>query len=140
MTQINLSKIQFFSGFSDFGNPTTQPLAFAVPATTVSAGNAKYTYTTPLINTNGLTSQEFQMTGLDSNWYQLGGFFITYYNNSNALTSSDLAYYVVEIDGGFAGSNFLVVVSLFLGSAGVGTVTTPAFTMNFNLSLFSTPF
>lgn len=143
MTQINLSKTQFFSGFSGLGNPIGPSLSFPVPATNVSTpGNVAYTFTTPLSNTSNLTSREFQMTGLDSNWYLSEGWFTTYYDASNNLTSSVGAYYVIEIEGGFSGSSFMVNVTEFIGFAwpGIGSVIVPAFTLNFNLSLFTTPF
>lgn len=139
MTQIDLSKLVFESSFSGLGNSTTQSLAFNVPSTNLSGGPVLYTFSAPLTNETSITQQEIQLTGIDVSWYILKGSFETFYDASNNFTNgSGSAMYAVGINGGYTGTNYVINVQLFPFSG--ATPTNAAFTLNINLSLYTTPF
>lgn len=140
MTQIDLSKLIFHSSFSGFGNYTKTPIAFSVPSQVVGSSPTVLVTSIPISNANSISQTEVQLTNLDSALYIFKGHLQNFYTSGNVWTNNvSLANYEIDIDTSYTISSLVLTVSLYKLSASP-TVTTPAFIVNCNASLYLAPF
>lgn len=140
MTQINLSKLIFYSRFSGLENSSQATLSYNVPSEVVGLSPTILTASIPISNANSISQVEFQLTGLDPNWYIFKGYHENLYTSTNAWTNNIVnASYGVDLDTAYTNTDFVVTISLYNYSLN-NTYTTPAFTLNCNISLYVAPF
>lgn len=140
MTQIDLSKLIFHSSFSGLGNYVTVPLSVTVPSSVVTTSPTIISGSTSMANAGTVSQTEVQLTGLDNTWYIFKGFLANFYTSGGSWTNNVAnAAYEVDINTSYTTSSLVITISLFNLTLN-STVTTPAFVINCNASLYISPF
>ncbi len=140
MTQIDLSKLIFHSSLSGLENSSQTTLSYGVPSEVVGTSPTILTASTPISNSSSISQVEFQLTGLDGDWYIFKGYHENLYTSSNTWTNNIVnASYGVDLNSSYTSTDFVITISLYNYSLN-STYTTPAFTLNCNISLYVVPF
>ncbi|SRR5216117_1199058 len=140
MTQIDLSKLIFHSSFSGFGNYTNATISFSVASRVVGSSPAVLVTSTPISNANSVSQTEVRLTNLDAVLYIFKGHLQNFYTSGNVWTNNvSLADYEIDIDTSYTTTSLVLTVSIYKLSASP-TVSTPAFVVDCNASLYLAPF
>lgn len=140
MTQIDLSKLIYHSSFSGLGSSSTTSISSNIPSSTVGLSPTVFTASVLFSNKGSVSQVEIQFTGLDSVWYIFKGHLENFYTSGNVWTNNIVnTAYGVDIDSSYTSNSLVLTISLYNYSISP-TVTTPAFTVNCNASLYNTPF
>lgn len=130
MTARDLSKQIFDSSYSGLANYSTVDFAVAFPAQNVSPTDVEsVTASTPLDNSNALSSVQLNYTGLEAYWRVCSGICGGYFSGSTFYTES-MSYF----------SDGTLYVVTYVGSNTGGVVAVPAFTIQCRGFLYDAPF
>jgi hypothetical protein len=134
MASINVQKSAASSKLSGFKNEARTPLTGSVNVSSGSVGAfsfSKHSFSITMPRENSVSSWRVRLTGLESFWRQVEGFFQTDKPNSASRQ------YSIQVQGYYSGVNFNVDV-YFIDQSGSG-FTRPACTVEAQLFTFVAP-